>query len=281
MFQKFIVALSFIAASATAFAGDTVKVMYVGIPQVGPAISFIQSYAKNLPIDSKFVSMKDCELAMKEVENSDDVIYLISSTNTITSIKHNIECVPKFKPEDLIFTSYSYFDYCQKAGSKKDIFKERINIGAASIVPMDGMAKDLNANNGTRFVSVPYSSSVAVTGAIINDDIDWGFLMHSIAQPLVDAGKLECPYTSDPRSPKYVAKSFRVAQPNFEMDYMMAVKTSNPKIRAAAIQAAQSKGFGDWLKAGGFDLYKTSEFSQKDIDRWNKMNAETINNYMK
>ena len=72
MFQKFIVALSFIAASATAFAGDTVKVMYVGIPQVGPAISFIQSYAKNLPIDSKFVSMKDCELAMKEVENSDD-----------------------------------------------------------------------------------------------------------------------------------------------------------------------------------------------------------------
>ena len=143
------------------------------------------------------------------------------------------------------------------------------------------MTKDMNANNGTHFVSVPYSSSVATSASIINGDIDWGFLMHSIAQPLVDSGKLECAYTSDPRSPKYVAKSFRLLQPDFEMDYMMIVKSNNPKIRAAAVQAVQSKAFNEWLKEDGLDLVKESGFTQKDIDRWNNMNATTIKHYMK
>ena len=211
MFKKLVVAFILAVASMVASAGDTVKVMYVGIPQVGPAITFINSYSKNLPVDYKFVSMKDCELAVREVENSDDVIFLISSTNTITATKHNIDCVPKFKPEDLVFISYSYFDYCYKAGSKKDIFKERINIGSASIVPMDGMAKDMNENNGTHFVSVPYSSSVATSASIINGDIDWeSHLRHSHVNRCSVSNSLNCIVNTNIIEPKPISVNLNI-----------------------------------------------------------------------
>ena len=263
-------------------AGEPVKFMYVGVPQVGGGVIFAQSYAKNLQgVESKFVSLKDCDLAMKEVADSDDVIFLVASTNTITSMKHNVECVPKFKPEDILVTTITYFDYCQKAGNKLDLFKQRINIGAASIVPMDGMAKDLNTQNATRWVSVGYPASQLVATAVINGDIDLGFLTHSVAAPMIANKQLECPYTTNPKTPNYMAKSFRQVASDFEMDYILAVKSKDPKVRKAAVEAAQSAGFQEWLKSSGFDAYKTSGFEQKDIDRWNKLNNDTFNNFMK
>ena len=282
MFQKFIIALCLLVSSALATAGEPVKFMYVGVPQVGGGVIFAQSYAKNLQgVDSKFVSLKDCDLAMKEVADSEDVVFLVASTNTITSMKHGVECVPKFKPEDILVITTTYFDYCSKAGNKLDLFKQRINIGAASIVPMDGMVKDLNAQNGTRWVSVGYPASQLVATAVINGDIDLGFLTHSVAAPMMANNQLSCSYTTNPKSPNYMAKTFRQVSSDFEMDYILAVKSKDPKVRAAAVKAAQSAGFQEWLKTSGFDAYKTSNFDQKDIDRWNKMNNDTFNNFMK
>ena len=268
--------------SLTVSAGETVKFMYVGVPQVGGGVIFAQSYGKNLQgVDSKFVSLKDCDLAMKEIADSDDVVYLLASTNTITAMKHNIECAPKFKPEDILVTTVTYFDYCQKAGNKLNLFKDRINIGAASIVPMDGMAKDLNAQNGTRWVSVGYPASQLVATAVLNGDIDLGFLTHSVASPMIANKQLECTYTTNPKAPNHMAYTFRQVQSDFEMDYILVVKSKDPKVRKAAVEAAQSKGFQDWLKTSGFDAYKTSDFAQRDIDHWNKINNDAINNFMK
>ena len=282
MFQKCIMTIGLLFMSLAVSAAEPVKFMYVGIPQVGGGVIFAQSYGKNLQgVDSKFVSLKDCDLAMKEIETSDNVVYLLASTNTITAMKHNIECAPKFKPEDILVTTVTYFDYCQKTGNKLNLFKDRINIGAASIVPMDGMVKDLNAQNSTRWVSVGYPASQLVAAAVLNGDIDLGFLTHSVAAPIIANKQLDCQYTTNPKAPNYMAKSFRQVSSDFEMDYILAVKSKDPKVRKAAIDAVQSAGFQEWLKTSGFDVYKTANFDQKDVDHWNAMNNNTFDNFIK
>lgn len=261
-------------------ADTTLKVMYVGLPQVGPAVAFAQAYAKNLKVPTEFVSMKDCASALKAIDESDNVVYLISSTNTVTSTRRGVECVPKFKPEDMVYYTDNYFNYCRKPDNKKNFLRDRITMGHASVIPMMGIANDLNIQNGTSIVSVPFQSTPQVLTGIINGDVDWGMAIVSVSESMIASKQIECPYTTDPRAANFIGRQLRGTSPDFTLSYIMAIKTKDPAIRAEATRAAQSKEFGEFLTAGKFVNVKTSNFEQKDIDKFNQRNAEVITNFL-
>ena len=58
MFKKLIV-LFFMLLADIANAAD-LQVLFVGLPQAGPPITLLQSYAKNIKIPNTLPSVKDC-----------------------------------------------------------------------------------------------------------------------------------------------------------------------------------------------------------------------------
>ena len=78
MFKKLIV-LSFMLLADIANAADLL-VLFVGVPQAGPPITLLQSYAKNIKIPNTLPSVKDCASSLRTIEQSDDDFWLQDRT---------------------------------------------------------------------------------------------------------------------------------------------------------------------------------------------------------
>jgi hypothetical protein len=277
--KKFIVLLlSLLAVSA--WADEKIKVMYLGLPQVGPSVIHAQAFGKHFSEPTTFVSMKDCQAGLDYINKNTDIIYLLASTNAATSKKHNIDCQPKITPADIVYTSNQYFNLCRRPDNKKNILRDRFTIGAASVVPMMGIANDYNLQNGMSMIAVPLQSSTQVVTSVMNGDVDWGFIVQAIADPHVAAGKLECPYSTNPKADNYVGRKFQLAIPDYKLKWLMVAKTSDPTVKAAAAKAVLSKEHQEWLDQNRFDNIKTSGFEQTDLDKWNSDLDNVIKNYL-
>jgi hypothetical protein len=275
---KKVIVLFLIILSNSVQAAD-LQVLFVGLPQSGPPITLLQSYAKNIKIPYTLTGVKDCASSLQAIEKNNDVAYMIANTTTITSIRHGVECMPKFKADDVVFVADNYFNYCRKPGNNKDFYRSRIVIGAASVVPIDGIASDLNKQNGTNLVAVSMPSSVNVATSIINGDLDWGLVVTSVSDPLIQSKQLECPYTTNPKSSNYIAKHFQVLSPDLTISWVMVAKTKDSNIKTELMRAAQTAEFNNFLEFGKFTNIKTKEITDRDIDKFYKRIQETVTNF--
>lgn len=276
---KYLVLL-FALLAGTATADEKIKVMFLGLPQVGPTVIHAQALGKHFSEPTTFVSMKDCAAGLDYLEKNTDVVYLMSSTNGATSKKLNIACQPKINPADIVYTSSQYFNLCRRPDNKKNIFRDRFTIGAASVVPMMGIANDYNIQNGMSMIAVPMQSSTQIVTGVINGDVDWGFIVQAIAEPQVATGKLECPYSTDPKSAGYVGRKFQLQIPDYKLKYLTILKTNDSAVRTAVAKAVNSKEHQAWLEQNRFDDIKTSGFEQSDLDKWNNGLDNVIKNYL-
>ncbi len=279
MFKNVLIKLAgtivLVATSAMAVAGTDLKVMYIGTPQVGPPIILTQAYAQNLKVPTTFISMKDCASALRAVEQNDDVVFILSDVTTMTHQHKGEDCVPKFKPEDVVGTMSTSWHLCHKPGGKS-LGAGRVSFGVASVLPGAGIIRDFNTQNGLNIVNVSLASSSQTIAAILNGDIDWGLVQTGIAEPMIADGKLDCPLTFIPegtelvKKDKYIGNHYDMKVPDLHCTFILVVKTKNPKIREAAIQAAQSKEFAAFLAKGKWININTSgKFEQKDVDSYN------------
>jgi hypothetical protein len=264
-----------------AAADEKLKVMYVGLPVTGPGVVFAQTYAKNLKMPYTFVTVKDCNEAIEYVKNNDNIIWLTGSTSVAITRKHGIECAPKYKPQEIVFISEAYWDFCHKVGVKKDILRERFTVAHSSIVPMLGIANDINRQNNMSMISIPVQSSDQAITSILNGDTDYGFIIQAVAKPMVASGKMECPLSTNPKSPNYLAKQIRSTYPNYKSIWHMMVKTSDPAIRVEATRAAQSPEFTEVLNKFSYVNTKTQNFDQSDIDRFENDVQSVLDNFLK
>lgn len=273
MIKKLIVLFGLVVSSL-ALAED-VKVMYIGTPQVGPPVILTQAYAQNLKVPNTFISMKDCASALRAVDQNEDVIFFISDMTTMAHQHKGEDCVPKFKPEDIVGTMATSWHLCRKPNGKA-LGAGRIAVGVASVLPGPGIVRDFNKQNGLNTVNVSLASSSQVLAAVLNGDIDWGLLTPGVADPMVADGKLDCPLTFIPsgtpqvNKDKYIANYYDMKVPDLRCTFLLVVKTKNPKVREAALQAAQSKEFAAFLDKGKWINVNTSgKFVQKDVDNFN------------
>jgi len=267
--------ISGLVFSTITLAAEDLKVMYIGTPQVGPPIILTQAYAQNLTIPNTFISMKDCASALRAVEQNENVAFFISDMTTMAHKHAGEDCVPKFKPEDIVGTMATSWHLCRKPNGK-NLNTGRIAIGVSSVLPGPGIIRDFNKQNGLNTVNVSLPSSSQTVGAILNGDIDWGLLQTGIAEPMIADGKLDCPLTFIPSGTtgvskdKYIANHYDMKVPDLHCTFLLVVKSKDPKVREAALQAAQNKNFAAFLDKGKWINVNTSgKFTQKDVDNFN------------
>lgn len=268
--RKAVIVATLLTFSWSATAAD-LEVLFVGLPQAGPSVALTQAYAQGLKTPHKFTPVKDCKSSLDVVANSDNVVYLIGNTSTLGALRSGQECVPKLIPDDIIFTANNYFHFCHLPDSKKDLFKDRQTIAAASVVPVSGFAKSLNKENNTKLVPLSMLSSNEVALSVINKDIDWGIIITSVATPLITSGQLSCPYSTNPKEPNYIAKNLRMDYSNLSQLWILSAKTKDPALKQAAKSAVRSAEFNKFLEAGKFSDVKTENFTNKDIENFNKL----------
>jgi len=276
MFKKIVgkILVGSFLISSLAYADEGVKVLYVGTPQAGPPVILTQSFAQNLTIPNTFVSMKDCAGALKVIDQNPNVVFFVSDMTTLTLRREGTDCMPKFKAEDVIGTVASSWHICKKVGGR-DMGQQRFTFGMSSVLPVNGVAKDFNKRNGVNAVPVALASSSQVVSALLSGDIDWGMINPGVAEPLVQEGKLECPLTVIPQGTalvgknSYIANHYDMTIPDLRCTYLLVVKSKDPKVRDAALKAAQSKGFTEFLDKTRYINVKSGNFTQADIDGFN------------
>jgi hypothetical protein len=276
MFKKIVgkILVGLVVFSSIAHADEGLKVMYVGAPQSGPPVILTQSFAQNLNVPNTFVSMKDCAGALKVIEQNPNVVFFVSDLSTLTFKREGTDCMPKFKPEDVIGTVASSWHVCKKAGGR-DMGQQRFTFGMSNVIPVNGIAKDFNKRNGVNAVPVALASSSQVVSALLSGDIDWGMINPGVAEPLVQDGKLDCPLTFIPQGTalvgknSYIANHYDMTIPDLRCTYLLVVKSKDPKVREAALKAAQSKGFAEFLDKTRYINIKSGNFTQADLDGFN------------
>ena len=270
--KTLVTAVTLALASATVLADDKVKVQYVGLPQVGPSVIHAQAVNKALSMDSEFVSKKDCAAGLDYVDNNDNVISIIASTAQTSAKIKNIPCAPKTTPDEILYTASQYLAFCHLPDNKVDIYRDRFTIAHASVAPFAKISNNFNIENGTSMISIPVKSSVQSLASVLNGDTDYGFIVEAIADPQVAAGAISCPYTTNPNDKKrFVGKHFRMAIPDYGINWMISLKTDDPEVRKAVLKDLETnEDFKKWRAKGKISNFKTRKFTQSDINKWNK-----------
>lgn len=277
MFKKLVTKslIGLALVSTAALADDKLKVLYVGAPQSGPPIILTQSLAANLTVPWEFVSMKDCEGALRVIEQEKNVLFVMSDAGTMTGVRQKEECHPKqLKAKDIVAYTASSWHLCKKKGTSLKIGKERFAIGIASILPVAGFVNDLNKQNGFNAIGVGFPSSAQVATALMNEDIDWGMVNPGFSEPMIDQGKLECPITFIPQGTekvgkdKYIAEYFKMTVPFLYSAYFITVKSDDQKIREDVNRAAGSEKFNEFLVKSRYVNTKIGlgKFDNTDMD---------------
>lgn len=263
--------------SASAWADDKLKVLHVGAPQVGPAIILTQALAENLTVPYEFVSMKDCAGALRVIEQEKNVLFVTQEITNITGIRQNEDCIPKqWRPRDIVGYTVSSWDLCKKAGSNAKIGPNKFSIGMVSVLPVTGIVDDFNKLNGTNAVGVALPSSIQVTTALVNGDLQWGMVSPGMSRPAMKEGTLECPMTFIPQGSdkipkeKFIGNYYKMTVPFLRSAYFMSIKSTDTKIRIDVDKAVNSTKFNEFLIKTGYVGTKTGlgNFSNADIDEY-------------
>jgi tripartite-type tricarboxylate transporter receptor subunit TctC len=149
-------------------------------------------------------------------------------------------------------------------------------VGVASVLPGPGIIRDFNKQNGLSTINVSLASSSQVAAAILNGDVDWGLVQVSVAELMVEEGRLDCPLTFIPngttlvKKDKYIANYYDMKVPDLHCTFLLVIKTKDLKVREAVVQAAQSKEFNAFLEKGKWvNVNLNGKFVQKDVDSFN------------
>jgi hypothetical protein len=269
---KLLISLTLLSTSAMA-AEDDIKVLFVGTPQSGPPVILTQSFAQNLNVPNTFVSIKDCAGVMKFIDQNPNVAFFVNDMVTLTLKRQGLDCMPKFKTEDVIASVSSSWHVCKKPGGR-DIGQTRFTFGISTVLPVAGVARDFNKRNSVGAVPVGVPSSAQAVAGILSGDIDWGMINPGVAEPLIQEGKLECPLTFIPQgtqiisSKAYIANHYDMTIPDLHTTYLLVIKSKDPKVKETAIKAVQSKGFSEFLDKSRYFNVKLGNYTQSDFDNF-------------
>lgn len=283
LLKKLVVAVGLATASWSAMAENDIKVMYVGPPQAGPPVIMAQAFGQALSKDgvaNSFVSHSDCVGSLKAINDNENVLFFMSDATTLVMKRRGDNCYPKFEPKDIVGTMSSSWHICKKPGtpnmsSKKFIF------GTSTVLPGDGVVRDLNKRNGLGATNVGMKSSSQILAAVLSGDVDFGMINPGVAEPLMAEGKLSCPLTFIPQgtdavpSKDFIGNTYDMTIPDLRCQYLMVLKTKDPKVREQVLKAAQGGEFTKFLKTNSYIDVQVDNFKTSDVENFNNRMVTT------
>lgn len=232
--------------SFSAFA-DSVKIINIGAA-TSPTAMYANAYAKNLQISNTFVPAKSCRDAMSIAEKEKSVL-LIPNDIYLQAQRLGQECSPKLDPTKILITSDAYFEICRKPESNKTFNSPDVTVGRASVHPIKEWEYDFNKRNNTDVKGIAFSGSGTVLTAVLNGDVDWGFIAREIAEPAVKEGRIECPYNTEASSPKSLHKKYSMINNEYVLKYILITNVTDKSLFNSLKSAAANPAFLNYLKA--------------------------------
>ena len=239
-----------------------------------PAGVFAQAIRKAL--DAEWYQSSDCNDASNKFNNTENAIMIYNSSVAFAALNKNIKnCqldqISKQKAK-VILVSKSRMLVCKNANSTKDIAKDPVTLGMASMLAVKKHEEEWNANGG-KVTIVPYSGSKTVARALLAEDIDYGLMGERIA--LQQGENLSCEYSTNPASDKFLGNSFNsltiadfainvVAYTNADSaEDIVQVLQVNPEFNKYLTNSRRTTDYGNSGDTGAVQKYV-----EKMFDTW-------------
>lgn len=239
-----------------------------------PAGVFAQAVRKSL--DSEWYQSSDCNDASNKFNNTKNAIMVYNSSVAFAALNKKIEnCqldeIDKQNAK-VVLVSKSRMLICTLPDSTKDLTKDTVTLGMASMYAVPKHQAQWNANGGDVTI-VPYSGSKTVLTALLAGDIDWGWMGESLA--LKQGNKLSCAYSTDPNSDKFLGNTFKsltiadfainvVAYTNAkDVDSVVEQLQTNPEFNNYLTNSRRTTDYGESV-----DTSAVQKYVKKMFDTW-------------
>jgi hypothetical protein len=197
MFKKFLIVSALLSSmSATAANIEVVTTSTLRGPQ-GTVINLIADESKVSGFNITARQTGGCGEAVSYFENATGPVGIIwSDTMIANSEKTRQNCVIDFTKARAVLVTYAPYDICMR----KDFKLEKgasLLLGNNKFNPQESHLEHLNQNNlGIKFKNITFDGSGPVLAALINKEIDVGYIASSNATSAIQAGSITCQYST-------------------------------------------------------------------------------------
>lgn len=210
-----------------------------------PATVLATVFKDAVDTPTKWYQSDSCQDAVRKFNATDDAVMAYNSSMDFAGKNKGVDCsLTPGDISDVVFISKEYFDICRNKGSTKDYGENKISVGLASMYATKGNESDMKGKNVNASV-IPYPGSKDIVNAIMNNDIDYGWIGHSVALKFKDS--IDCVYSTNPSSPQYLGKVDKSSFPEFHINMVIYTNTTDSDKRESLKRAAESEKFTTFL----------------------------------
>lgn len=268
--KKLLSTLLLISGVATA---AEITVINEGNPQ-SPTSVFGQAYRSALGSNTQWEQATSCQDAQKKLKKTPNAVLIWNSSNDFIDKTRNPGCkIDEFTTANTVLIATTHMKICRAVDNTRSITGSNVKLGLASMVATQRHQADWN-RNGFNIKFVPYGGSAGVVTATINKEVDYGWIASSMATKQEKAGRIECVYSTDRTSPKFVGNSFKLSVPDFEIITVVYTNSADPAVLKQLKAAATNKDFVAW--ADESETKTNTKITNRDLENINGYVARLI-----
>lgn len=216
-----------------------------------PASILAMKFKDSIPDSAQWYQAENCQDAKQKFNQTKNAVIAYNSSMDFAGSEKNLDCRLEVKKTDtVVFMSKEYFDICRNATSKVRYGGEKISVGMASMYATKNQELD-HAAAGIDITLVPYPGSKDIVTAVINGDVDYGWVGHGLAVKFKDS--LDCVYSTNPSSDNYLGKFTRLSIPDFRINMVLYTNSSDSVIISNLQRAALNENFSNFVLNSGIE----------------------------
>jgi hypothetical protein len=263
--MKLILAL-LLAIAATSASATDITVINEGSPQ-SPTTVFGLALKNAIGPDTKWEQATSCQDAQSKFKKIKNSVVIYNTTNDFADRMKASNCQTEpITVKNAVIITTTYMKICRAVGNTHKISDKGVTLGLASMVATAKHQANWNAH-GANLKFVPYGGSAGVARAAASGEIDYGWIGSAMATKMEQDGKLECLYSTDPASPKFLGNSFALDIPDFQIVTVAYTNSTDSAVMKQLKIAASSEEFQKWLANG--ETVGFTDIKRSDVDSVN------------
>lgn len=235
-----------IAALAVVSSASWADVLVINPSSKSSPAAVFSIALKNAIPGASFYQATSCADAKRMYEKTPDAIMVYNSSVDFSNRRLGIDCSLPHDAKVLVL-SRQYMRVCTAADSGFELSKGRVLLGMASMYSTKAHEEDFN-RNGLDIRLVPYAGSKDILAAVLNKDVQFGFLGGAMSR----SEGLSCPYSTNPTTKNFIGNFMKLKVPAFRINLVAYSKSAIPGLatlsddKELAAYAAKSEFELDW-----------------------------------
>lgn len=236
-------AKSVVALTALLFAcGAAAETVIVNVSHKASPVTTFATALKDAIPDARVYHASSCEDGKKMFAKTPGALFVYNSSVDFSSRLQDKDCQMMPNKAALLLAE-QYFRVCTKRGSGNVWGHSPALMGMASMYSTPAFEADLNAA-GARVKLVPFGGSKEILAAVLNGDMQFGFLGGSMAK----SPELDCQFSTNVKDKDFIGSRMKLKVPDMRINIIVY---ANGNFNAT-LPAANSKPFADFVKRGEY-----------------------------